>query len=131
MSETSAAPDAATSPPTANSTAEQRKELFFRLLFMLAYWFLGNIAFSLAILLGFVQFVVLLVSGEQNQELKRFNRNLVQYIWHCLAYVSFMREDKPFPLGPFPSVADNDDAEREPKPETVITTPVTHEDTQA
>ena len=96
--------------------SDARKELFFRLLFMLVFWFLSNIVFSFAIFLGFVQFVVILVTGDQNAELKRFHRNLVQFIWHCLAYVGFMREDKPFPCGPFPSVDEADDAIREPKP---------------
>lgn len=109
MSDTSASgsgtSDTATDEKSSVET-ERRKQLFFRLLYMLAFWFLGNIAFSLSILLGFVQFAVQLITGEENRELKRFARNLSRYVWHCLAFVNFEREDKPFPLGPFPSVDD-------------------------
>jgi hypothetical protein len=84
--------------------ASGRRDLWFRLLYMVAFWFLGNIAFSIAIFLGAVQFVVILVTGGKNEELRAFSRNLVQYVWECLAFVIFAREDKPFPLGKFPSV---------------------------
>lgn len=77
--------------------------LWQRLLYMLGFWFLGNIAFSVAILLGGVQFIVVLLKGEKNEELARFSRNLIQYVWGCLAFVVFVKEDKPFPFSSFPS----------------------------
>ncbi|MBI1262835.1 MAG: DUF4389 domain-containing protein [Rhizobiales bacterium] len=82
----------------------ERKELFFRFLFMLAFWFLGYIAFSLSILLGAVQLVVILIKGSKNDELAAFSRNLIQYVWQCLAFISFATDEKPFPLGTFPKV---------------------------
>lgn len=82
----------------------ERKELFFRFLFMLAFWFLGYIAFSLSILLGAVQLVVILIKGSKNDELATFSRNLIQYVWQCLAYITFATEEKPFPLGSFPKI---------------------------
>ncbi|MBA4210062.1 MAG: hypothetical protein C0454_11075 [Parvibaculum sp.] len=81
-----------------------RKELWIRLLYMIGFWFLGNIAFSVAIFLGALQFVVVLVTGAKNEELRGFSRNLIQYVWECLAFVVFARDEKPFPLGRFPSV---------------------------
>ena len=81
-----------------------RKELWIRLLYMIGYWFLGNVAFSVAIFLGALQFVVVLITGNKNEELRSFSRNLIQYVWECLAFVIFARDDKPFPLGRFPSV---------------------------
>lgn len=84
------------------------KELWIRFLYMIAYWFLGNIAFSVAIFLGALQFVVVLITGNKNEELRSFSRNLIQYVWECLAFVIFAREDKPFPLGRFPSVTNPD-----------------------
>ncbi|MBX3504649.1 MAG: DUF4389 domain-containing protein [Parvibaculum sp.] len=81
-----------------------RKELWIRLLYMIGYWFLGNIAFSVAIFLGALQFVVVLITGSKNEELRGFSRNLIQYVWECLAFVVFARDEKPFPLGRFPSV---------------------------
>ncbi len=81
-----------------------RKELWIRFLYMIGYWFLGNIAFSVAIFLAALQFVVVLITGNKNEELRSFSRNLIQYVWECLAFVIFARDEKPFPLGRFPSV---------------------------
>lgn len=110
MSDTSAQsePQPGTSQADAATPASGRRELWMRLLYMVVFWFLGNVAFSVAIFLGAVQFVVILVTGEKNEELRAFSRNLVQYVWECLAFVIFAREDKPFPLGKFPSVTAGD-----------------------
>lgn len=111
MSDTSAYPDAEPKGPhSAHGEGESsgRKELWIRFLYMIAFWFLGNIAFSVAIFLGAVQFVVVLITGDKNEELRSFSRNLIQYVWECLAFVVFIREDKPFPLGRFPSVTSSD-----------------------
>lgn len=78
--------------------------LWKRLLYMLGFWFLGNVAFSLAIFLGVVQFVVILLRGEKNKDLRGFSCNLIQYVWETLAFVIFVRDEKPFPFGKFPSV---------------------------
>lgn len=73
-----------------------------RALFMIGFWFLGNIAFSLSILLGAVQFVVVLVTGNKNEELGRFSGRLIAYVWECLAYITYRQDEKPFPFGKFP-----------------------------
>ncbi|MDO8839573.1 MAG: DUF4389 domain-containing protein [Parvibaculum sp.] len=108
MSDTSAhsGPDA--SPADSGTGTSGRRDLWMRLVYMIVFWFLGNVAFSVAIFLGAVQFVVILVTGGKNEELRAFSRNLVQYVWECLAFVIFAREDKPFPLGKFPSVTADD-----------------------
>jgi len=108
MSDTSAYPGAE-QPEGPRSAYDEtapagRRELWIRFLYMIAFWFLGNIAFSIAIFLGAVQFVVILITGNKNEELRTFSRNLIQYVWECLAFVIFAREEKPFPLGKFPSV---------------------------
>ena len=107
MSDTSAhsEPQPGASQTDGAAPASARRDLWMRLLYMVVFWFLGNVAFSVAIFLGAVQFVVILVTGEKNEELRSFSRNLVQYVWECLAFVIFAREDKPFPLGKFPSVS--------------------------
>ncbi|MGB5091845.1 MAG: DUF4389 domain-containing protein [Parvibaculum sp.] len=87
-----------------DASGHDRKELLYRFLYMLAFWFLGNIAFSLSILMGAVQLAVILVTGKRNEELRNFSRNLIQYVWQCLAFVTFASEEKPFPLGSFPKL---------------------------
>lgn len=108
MSDTSAHSDGGQDNAHAGYDGEassDRKELWIRFLYMIAFWFLGNIAFSVAIFLGALQFVVILITGSKNEELRNFSRNLIQYVWECLAFVVFAREEKPFPFGRFPRVA--------------------------
>lgn len=102
----------ASSDPSAEGTSPPKDDvnepLWQRLLYMLGFWFLGNIAFSVAILLGGIQFIVVLLKGEKNAELARFSRNLIRYVWECLAFVVFVKDDKPFPFTSFPSTEEED-----------------------
>lgn len=90
------------------SDANGDEALWVRMLFMVGFWFLGNLAFSISIFLGALQFVVILVRGEANAELKTFSRNLIQFVWQCLAYVTFNQDEKPFPLNRFPDTKTDD-----------------------
>ena len=75
---------------------------FVRLLYALGFgvvaWFVIHLIFAVAL----VQFVVLAVTGRLNDELKSFGFSLVQYLWELLAFVTFVRDEQPFPFGPFP-----------------------------
>jgi len=78
--------------------------LWQRLIYMLVFWLLGYVAFCISIFLAAVQLILLAVKKEKNEELLGFTRNLIQYVWECLAYIIFARDEKPFPFGKFPSV---------------------------
>jgi len=84
------------------SDSHDDEALWLRLLFMIGYWFLGHLAFSVSVFLGALQFVVILIRGEANTELKTFSGNLIQFVWQCLAYLTFNTNEKPFPLSRFP-----------------------------
>jgi len=73
-----------------------------RLLYALGYSVLAWIAFWMLLVLSLVQFVVILVTGRANDELKAFSLNLLQYLWELVAFITFVRDDQPFPIGPFP-----------------------------
>jgi hypothetical protein len=73
-----------------------------RLLYALGFAFAAWFVFWVILALGLAQFVVLLVSGRVNDELKSFSLNLVQYLWELLAFITFVRDEQPFPMGPFP-----------------------------
>ncbi|HEY2444236.1 MAG TPA: DUF4389 domain-containing protein [Rhizomicrobium sp.] len=90
--------DGATIPQPAPRSAFPVVRLLYALGFALLAWF----AFWALMLLGLVQFVVLLVTGRVNQELKTFNLSLLQYLWELFAFITFVRDDQPFPIGPFP-----------------------------
>ena len=73
-----------------------------RLLYSLGYAILAWLAFWMLLVLSTVQFFVLLITGRVNQELKSFNLSLLQYLWELFAFITFVRDDQPFPIGPFP-----------------------------
>ena len=66
--------------------------------FALIAWFV----FWAILILGLLQFVVILMNGRTNEELKDFNFSMVQYLWELLAFIVFVRDEQPFPIGPFP-----------------------------
>jgi hypothetical protein len=75
---------------------------FVRLIYALGFGILAWVAFSLIVTLALIQFIVLGVTGRVNDELKSFSLSLVQYIWELLAFITFVRDEQPFPIGPFP-----------------------------
>jgi hypothetical protein len=66
--------------------------------FAIVAWFVVQIIFLLAL----VQFVVFAINGRLNDELKNFSFSMVQYLWELLAFITFVRDEQPFPIGPFP-----------------------------
>ncbi|HTT97719.1 MAG TPA: DUF4389 domain-containing protein [Rhizomicrobium sp.] len=74
-----------------------------RLLFALGFAVLAWVALWVLLVLGAVQFVFFVINGKTNPELKRFSLNLVQYLVQCLAFVTFVRDEHPFPFSPFPT----------------------------
>ncbi len=90
--------------PGANAVATQARSpfpfirLFYALGYALIAWFVLHLVFALAI----VQVAALAVTGRINEELKAFNFSLIQYLWELLAFVAFVRDEQPFPFGPFP-----------------------------
>jgi hypothetical protein len=75
---------------------------FVRLIYALGFAVLAWLAFWFLLVLSAIQFVVLLVTGRVNPELRSFNLGLLQYLLELFAFISFARDDRPFPFGPFP-----------------------------
>jgi hypothetical protein len=73
-----------------------------RLLYALGFAFLAWITLWILLVLGAVQFVFYAINGHTNSELRIFSLNLVQYLVELLAFVTFARDEHPFPFGPFP-----------------------------
>ncbi len=76
-----------------------------RLLYAFGFAILAWISFWLLLVLGLTQFVVVLATGRVNDELKTFSLSLLQYLWELFAFVTFVRDEQPFPIGPFPKPA--------------------------
>ena len=92
-------PGAAT---TAQPYADHRPFPLARLLYAIGFAFLAWMVLWIVFVLAVVQFVVLAINGHTNDELKRFSLNLLQYLFELLAFVTFARDNLPFPIGPFP-----------------------------
>ena len=73
-----------------------------RFFYAIGFSIMAWIVFWIMLLLSLVQFVVILATGRINDELKGFSLSLVQYLWELLAFVTFVRDEQPFPIGPFP-----------------------------
>ncbi len=92
-------------PPGAQAlpTPAHRPFPIARLLYSVGFAILAWVVLWVAIVVGVVQFVVFVLNGRANEELKGFSQNLVRYLWELLGYVTFVRDETPFPFGPFPS----------------------------
>src|SRR5215469_18510809 len=76
-----------------------------RLLYAFGYgliaWLVIHILFALAV----VQFALLAINGRISDEVKSFALALLQYEWELIAFITFVRDEHPFPVGPFPKHA--------------------------
>ncbi|MBI1328594.1 MAG: DUF4389 domain-containing protein [Alphaproteobacteria bacterium] len=73
-----------------------------RFFYAFGFGIVAWLVFWVAVVLGIVQFVVVAINGRVNEELRSFSASLIRYLWELLAYVTFVRDDQPFPIGPFP-----------------------------
>jgi len=75
--------------------------LLYSLLFAVIAWF----TFWIVLVLAAVQLIAILINNRVSEELRRTSLNVIQYLWELLAYISCVRDEQPFPVGPFPSYA--------------------------
>jgi hypothetical protein len=71
-----------------------------RLLYSFGFAILAWLVFWAILILAAVQFVAVAINGKVHDELKAFSLGLIQYLWELMAFVTFVRDEQPFPLGP-------------------------------
>jgi hypothetical protein len=76
-----------------------------RLLYAIVCGVLAWIVLHVVFVLAAVQFLVFAIKGKPNQDLTTFSASLAEYLRELLAYMTFAREEQPFPVGPFPKTA--------------------------
>lgn len=91
--------DGTTAPPAAEHRAPFPA---VRLLYSVGFGIIAWFVFWITILLAFIQFVVVAINGKVNDELRNFTVSLIQYLWELLAFITFVRDEQPFPIGQFP-----------------------------
>lgn len=75
--------------------------VLFMAIFVLVLWVLSM---ALAVICV-VQTLILLVSGELNQPLRRLAVTSTDYLRQVVAFLLFVTEEKPFPFAPLPTSA--------------------------
>jgi hypothetical protein len=100
-------PPSGTMPPNGGTTAPPLNPTHppfpaVRLLYALLFGVIAFFALYLIFALAIIQFIVLAITGKANDELKGFCFSMVQYMWELLAFITFVRDEQPFPIGPFP-----------------------------
>ena len=79
-----------------------RRSIWLRLGFMIIL----GVAFSVAEVITSAviafQFLASLFTGQTNEQLTRFGRNLARYLQQIIVYMTFVTEEKPFPFTPWP-----------------------------
>lgn len=73
-----------------------------RLLYMLIFGLLLNLAGAVMWLLAALQFIFVLGTGEDNRQLRHFGKALADFIRDALLFVSYNTERKPFPFADWP-----------------------------
>ena len=92
-------------------------ETWMRLIYMLLFAIIVNIAELVVAVIAVVQFVSKLFAGQINQQLAEFGEELSLYFRAIIAFLTFRTEDKPFPFAPWPETSAR---AAEPPPEGVI-----------
>jgi len=73
-----------------------------RLLYSIGFGVIAWFVFWLVLAVALLQFVVIAIDGKTNGEIKGFSLRLVQYLAELLSFIVFVRDEQPFPIGPFP-----------------------------
>lgn len=76
---------------------------WLRLVFMLLFAAVLQLASLVMWVLVAVQFVFSLITGDDNHHLRRFGHSLSTYIYDVLKFLCYSSEEKPFPFADWPA----------------------------
>jgi len=80
----------------------QSSKHWLRLVFMLLFAAVLQVASIVMWLLVIVQFIFSLMTGEDNPNLRKFGYSLSVYIFDMLKFLTYASEEKPFPFADWP-----------------------------
>ena len=75
---------------------------WLRLVFMLIFAAILQVASIVMWILVIVQFLFSLIAGADNINLRQFGHSLSIYIFHTLKFLTYASEEKPFPFADWP-----------------------------
>jgi hypothetical protein len=73
--------------------------LFYAIGFSFVAW---AVFWVILALLAPLHYVTVAITGRANEELRAMSLRAVHYLFELLAFITGARDEKPFPLGPFP-----------------------------
>jgi len=76
---------------------------WLRLAFMLIFAVLLQVAGVVMWVLVSLQFVFSLVTGSDNQPLRKLGHSVSQFVYQTLQFLTYNSEEKPFPFSDWPS----------------------------
>lgn len=82
----------------------QREKGVSRALFTILYLIIGRVIAMVIFVIAITQFIYLWVSGEPNDKILQFSERLAEYSKQLVVYVSFNTDEKPWPVGDWPTV---------------------------
>lgn len=85
--------------PESNEFLGVEKDFWLRLLYMIAAGFVAWVSFWFVIILAVAQIIYRLAAGHPNEDLRGFTRNMIQYVHDLLAFVTLVRDERPFLFG--------------------------------
>ncbi|MDQ2075515.1 DUF4389 domain-containing protein [Marinimicrobium sp. ABcell2] len=80
---------------------------WLRLLFMVLFAFILYVAVIVMAAVVVLQFLFSLITGRDNRNLREFGQSLAQYIYQTLRFLTYNREDKPFPFDDWPATEES------------------------
>ncbi len=86
-----------------SQTSGDRRNIWLRGLFMLLMLVVLNVCGTVLCIVTVIQFVVALVNGGPNARLVVFGRNLGSYMRQIVYFLTFSREEVPFPFSEWPA----------------------------
>lgn len=75
---------------------------WLRLIFMLLFAALLQVASIIMWVLVLLQFIFSLITGQDNINLRKFGYSLSTYIYQTLKFLTYSSEEKPFPFADWP-----------------------------
>jgi hypothetical protein len=79
-----------------------RRSIWLRLVFMIIMSAACSVAEIVILAVVVFQFLASLITGQPNDQLARFGRNLARYLQQIIVFMTFTTEEKPFPFAPWP-----------------------------
>lgn len=77
-------------------------DTWIRLLYMILFVMLLVVARFVVLIITFLQFLVVLVSGEDNRNLRTLGQGAAQWVYQSVLFLTYNSEEKPYPFTDWP-----------------------------